>query len=318
MRILLTLLVIACALPGNIRAKTQLANAVAVIVNDAVITYADIERYIEPSMELLYRQYGDKPQVLDEKLAAARQEGTEQLVERQLILSDWKTSGYSLPESILDDEVRERVRERFGDRLTLTKTLQAQGITFERFRQNIREDIIVGVLRNKNVSSSIIISPQKIEDYYGKNHDKFKQADQIKLRMIVLNASPSNPDGAKKLAEEIRGKIKEGSTFAEMATIYSEGSQAKSGGDWGWVERSVLRKELADVAFSLKVGELSDIVQLEKSFYLMLVEEKKASQFMTLSEVRDDIEKTLVAEERTRLQKKYIERLKTKSFIRYF
>ncbi len=318
MRILLTLLVLVCALPGNLLAKTQLANAVAVIVNDAVITYTDIERYIEPSMELLYRQYGDKPQVLDEKIAAARQDGTEQLVERQLILSDWKTSGYNLPESILDDEVRDRIRDKFGDRLTLTRTLQAQGITFERFRQQIREDIIVGVLRNKNVSSSIIISPQKIEDYYGKNRDKFKQADQIKLRMIVLNESASNPEGAKKLAEEIRGKIKEGSTFAEMASIYSEGSQAKSGGDWGWVERTVLRKELADTAFSLKPGELSDVVHLEKAYYLMLVEQKKASQFMTLSEVRDDIEKTLIAEERTRLQKKYIERLKTKSFIRYF
>lgn len=318
MRILLTLLAITCLLPGNAPAKTELANAVAVIVNDAVITYIDIERYIEPSMELLYRQYGDKPQVYEEKVAAVRHDGTEQLVERQLILSDWKTSGYNLPESFLDDEVRDRIRDKFGDRLTLTKTLQAQGITYERFRQQIREDIIVGVLRNKNVSSSIIISPQKLETYYDKNREKFKQADQIKLRMIVLNESSSNPDGAKKLAEEIRGKIKEGSTFKEMASIYSEGSQRTSGGDWGWVERSVLRKELADIAFSLKVGELSDVVHIEKSYYLMLVEEKKASQFQTLSEVRDEIEKTLVAEERTRLQKKYIEKLKSKSFVRYF
>ena len=318
MRILLTVLALACVLPGRAPAKPQLANAVAVIVNDAVITYTDIERYIEPSVELLYRQYGDKPALLEEKLATARQEGTEQLVERQLILSDWKTSGYNLPESILDDEVRDRIRDKFGDRLTLTKTLQAQGITFERFRQQIREDIIVGVLRNKNVSSSIIISPQKLEDYYAKNREKFKQSDQIKLRMIVLNETAANPEAAKKLAEEIRGKIKEGSTFKEMASIYSEGSQRASGGDWGWVEHSVLRKELADLAFALKLNELSDIIHLDKSYYLMLVEEKKPAQFKPLNEVRDEIEHTLISDERGRLQKKYIERLKTKSFVRYF
>ena len=318
MRILLTVLALACVLPGRAPAKPQLANAVAVIVNDAVITYTDIERYIEPSVELLYRQYGDKPALLEEKLATARQEGTEQLVERQLILSDWKTSGYNLPESILDDEVRDRIRDKFGDRLTLTKTLQAQGITFERFRQQIREDIIVGVLRNKNVSSSIIISPQKLEDYYAKNREKFKQSDQIKLRMIVLNETAANPEAAKKLAEEIRGKIKEGSTFKEMASIYSEGSQRASGGDWGWVEHSVLRKELADLAFALKLNELSDIIHLDKSYYLLLVEEKKPAQFKPLNEVRDEIEHTLIGDERGRLQKKYIERLKTKSFVRYF
>src|SRR5437867_7283984 len=99
------------SLPTGVWAKTQLANAVAVIVNDAIITHADILKYIEPAMDILVRQYGNQPQVFDEKLAAAQKDGTERLVERQLILSDWKTSGYNLPESILDDEVKDRIRD---------------------------------------------------------------------------------------------------------------------------------------------------------------------------------------------------------------
>ena len=68
----------------------------------------------------------------------------------------------------------------------------------------------------------------------------------------------------------------------------------------------------------LLFNELSDIIHLDKSYYLMLVEEKKPAQFKPLNEVRDEIEHTLIGDERGRLQKKYIERLKTKSFVRYF
>lgn len=300
--------------------KSRLANAIAVIVNDAVITYADIEQFIAPAMDVLIRRYNSQPKVLEEKLAEARQKGTEQLVERQLILSDWKTSGYNLPESILDDEINDRIRERYGDRVTLTKTLQAQGMTWEAFRNQVREDIIVSALRGKNAGpQSIIISPQKIETYYVQNKDKYKVADQIKLRMIVVNKKSDNPDAAKKLLEEIRGKVvNDGAKFGEMASLYSEGSQRTQQGDWGWVEKSVLREDLAATAFSLKAGEVSQVVETATSCYLMLVEQVKPAYVQPLSEVRDQIDKTLLSEERARLQAKYVERLKAKSFVRYF
>jgi len=317
--LILALLLVATAVAPAQTSKSRLANAVAVIVNDAVITYADIERFIAPAVEVLLRQYGNQPKVLEEKLAAARHDGTQQLVERQLILGDWTSSGYSLPESILEDEINDRIRERYGDRLTLTRTLQAQGVTWDAFRKQVREDIIVGALRSRNAGSqSIIISPQKIETYYVENKDKFKVADQVKLRMIMVNKKPTDPDGPKKLLEEIRGKVMEGASFAEMASLYSEGTQRREGGEWGWVERSVLREDLAAAAFSLKAGEMSPVIETPTEHFLMLVEQVKPSTIQPLPEVRDQIEKTLLGEERARLQRKYIEKLKTKSFVRYF
>ena len=103
-----------------------------------------------------------------------------------------------------------------------------------------------------------------------------------------------------------------------MAAIYSEGSQRSQEGDWGWVERTVLRKELADVAFALKPGTRSGVVETPEACYLMLVEETKAAHLKDLSEVREDIERTLLGLERARLHTKYIDRLKSKSFLRYF
>jgi parvulin-like peptidyl-prolyl isomerase len=124
--------------------------------------------------------------------------------------------------------------------------------------------------------------------------------------------------------QEIRGKVKEGASFSEMASTYSQGRQRESGGDWGWYQQYdvdgalVLRKELADPAFSLKPGEMSEPIVIGNTAYLMLVEDKRLAHTKALNEVRDEIENKLLTQERTRLQQAWVERLKKKTFIRYF
>ncbi|MFN7138045.1 MAG: peptidylprolyl isomerase [Limisphaerales bacterium] len=299
-------------------AKADLVNGVYVIVNDAVITFQEVEGAIAPLAEALARQHRNNPQLFQEKLQQLRQEKIEELVERQLILHDFKTAGYHLPEAVIDDAIRDRIKERFGNRATLAKTLQAQGISFETFRKQIREDYIVqAMVRTKISPEKILISPQKVENYYNANLNKYQVADQVKLRMIVLNKSNPEDTAARKRAEEIINKIKEGASFTEMASVYSD-SQRSQGGDRGWIERDVLKKELSDVAFSLTPGRHSNIVEQPEACYILLVEEARTAHTKPLVDVREEIEGILRNEERARLQKQWIERLKAKSFVRYF
>ena len=301
------------------QAQTEIVNAIAVIVDDAVITFKDVQTLVTPGIELLQRQYERQPALYKQKVMDAQRDGIEQLVEQQLILRDFKSAGYAFPESIIEEYVKDRVKEQFGDRLKMTQTLHAQGMTYESFRRQMRDNLIVRALTEKNISSVILISPFKIEQYYADNREQFKVEDQIKLRMIVLNqTSGSAPGQAKKLADEIHRKLEEGAEFKQMAAIHSEGSQRAQDGDWGWVERTVLRKELAEVAFALKPGKRSGVIETPEACYLMLVEETKPAHLKTLSEVREEIEKTLQGLERKRLHNKYIDRLKNKSFVRYF
>ncbi len=301
------------------QAQPEIVNAIAVIVDDGVITYKDVQSLVNPAVDLLRRQYEQQPAVYKQKVLEAQRDGIEQLVEHQLILRDFKSAGYAFPESIIEEYVKDRIREQFGDRLKMTQTLHAQGMTYETFRRQMRENLIVRALTDKNISAEILISPFKIEQYYGANQEQFKVTDQIKLRMIVLNqTSTSAPGHARKLADEIQRKLDEGASFKEMAVVYSEGSQRAQEGDWGWVERTVLRKELADVAFAIKAGSRSGVIETPEACYLMLVEETKPAHLKTLSEVREEIEKKLLGQERARLHKKYIDRLKFKSFVRYF
>lgn len=308
-------LMLALALQAT--AQTRLLNGIAVIVNDAVVTYNEVEDLAGPAVDIARRTTPSSQ--LSQRLAEIQSNALEQLVERQLILNDYKVSGYNLPESIIDDEINVRIRKQFGDRLTLTQTLQKQGGTYESYRRNIRDQIIVDALAQKHVSSVVLISPYKIEQYYETNKQTYKLEDQVKLRMIVLNKpAGSDPSVTTKLAKEILVKLDEGASFAEMAGIYSEGAERAQQGDRGWVEKKTLRSELDQVAFTLKKGQHSGVIETKEACYILFVEDTRNAQIQPLADVRDEIERILIGEERARLKTQYIERLKKKSFVRYY
>lgn len=309
--------ILACAAAGALHAQS--VNGIKAVVHDSVVTFHQVQEATLPYMDILQREHRGQPDLLQRRFLDAANTNLERLIERELVLHDFDTAGYQMPESIIDEEVQDRIRSRYGDRAKLTKTLQAEGITYEKFRRQMRDNFIEQALRSKNVSSEVMISPHKIEVYYAAHQDDFQVEEQVKLRMIVLTRNAeSGDDQTKALAQEILAKIKEGASFTEMATIYSQGSQRTEGGDWGWVERSVLRKELAEPAFTLPVGQPSDVIETPQADYLMLVEEKRPVHVRPLNEVRDEIERVLLGVERERLQKKYFDKLRQKTFVRYF
>lgn len=297
----------------------ELADGIKAVVNDTVITYAQVEDYAAPEIESLRRQYADQPDVFEQKLNATLDDALKILVDNQLILHDFQTEGYKpLPDSFVDQLVQDNIRDHYGDRVTLMKTLQARNETYEKFRDDIRDQYIIAAMRNKNISQEIVISPYKIENYYLAHQDDFKVENEVKLRMIVINKSSPDDQDARRMADEILAELKKGASFAQMASVYSQGSQRSQNGEWGWIEHSVLRKELADVVFKLKAGQMSDVVETPDACYIMLVEDTRPAHVKPLSDVRDDIEKTLRAQEQTAVEKQWIDSLVKKNFVRYF
>ncbi|HNW08376.1 MAG: peptidylprolyl isomerase [Verrucomicrobia bacterium] len=252
-------------------AETHLINAIQAVVHDSVVTFAELQDRMTPARELLVRQYRGQPELLEQKVTAALNENLEQLIERQLILQDFR-SKFAQKERLehankiigkdIDKDIEREIHTRYGgDRVAFMRTLQAEGVTLERYRQQIRNRIIISWLRQENISSSIIISPHKVEEHYLARREEFKVQEEVKLRMIVLKC-PGQTEAASTaaLAEDILTKLKEGATFAEMASIHSEGSQKTEGGDLGWWELSRLSRGLADTAAALQVGQNSSVL----------------------------------------------------------
>ncbi len=316
------LLLIACVALGGLTSvgRAELVNGIRAVVYEAVITQGEVDADAALVAGELQRQYRRQPEIFEKKINEALAESLDRALQRQLILRDYVASGYQMPESIIDEVVKERIREDFGgSRAKMTETLQARGVTYEQFKKQTRDRFIISQLQAKNIYQELIISPNKLEAYYLNHPGEFQVEDQVKLRMIVLNkATEAEAETKRAMAGEISSRIKQGAVFAEEASMYSEGSKHNIGGDWGWVERRVLRKELVGPAFALKPGELSEIIETPGEIYLMLVEDKKSAHRKSLTEVRPEIERLLMTEEQNRLRKQYIDRLKKKTYVRYF
>ncbi|MBT5925697.1 MAG: hypothetical protein HOH33_03665 [Verrucomicrobia bacterium] len=310
--------VLAMVLPLISTAELERLNSVAALVGDTPITLSDVKMQTAPVEQVIYQQFASDPATLRQRILEVRQKALESLIERHLILKDFEKQGYLLPENIIDERVKERIRSDFGDRLTLTKTLQAQGVTYESFRKDIKEQVIVDFLSSKNVSSITLVSPFEIEKYYNANLEKFQQDERIRMRMIYISKIEGNADFSCNMLGDIRRKVIAGGDFSDLARVYHQGSQRAQGGDWGWVDKEVLREDLSSVAFTLEEGQMSEVIRKDEGCYLILVEERQEPRPKPLQSVREEIEKALLAEERNNLKAEWIERLKENSFVRYF
>jgi len=256
-------------------------------------------------------------------------EELESLVEQKLILHDFIKSGYvtNVLDQFIDDRIKDRIHtDYYDDRARLIKTLQAQGKTYEMFRREEREKFIVEYMVYHNVNQQkVLISPLRIELYYNEHKDDFKMQDQVKLRMIVVPQSPDDlPGTSHKRAQEILDKIDSGVPFAEMANEAEatmtrlSSAQRREGGDRGWVDRTVYKEELTKAAFSLKPGQHSGVVDQPEGCYLLMVDEVRPAHVQALAEVHEAIEQKLRDQELQHLRDRWIDRLKSKSLIRYF
>lgn len=309
------------AAPLPAQPEQRMVDGIAAVVNSNVITYGQVRELLMFRQRSLNETY--QGEELKAKMKESQDASLKDLVDRQLIIDSFKTQGFSIPEYVVEDRIQNIIREEFGgDRTAFVRTLKAQGFTLSRFREIERDKIIVQAMRQRAVRSDFVISPDKVEAYYRRNIAEYSTPEEIRLSMIVLRVEEDgsgDPAAAKRaMAEEIRGKLADGADFAGIAQMYSEDSTAEAGGDWGWIDRKTLNEELNRVAFSLQPGQLSRVVQLGDSLYIMRVEARKAAVTKPLAELREEISKKLFEEERIRLQEQWIETLREKAYVKIY
>jgi peptidyl-prolyl cis-trans isomerase SurA len=304
--------------------QAQVINGIAAVVNGDVITFSQVQEIIVAQVKSAAQIYhGDE---LQEKVKVMRQQAIKDLIDRSLVLQEFHKKEFTIPEYIIDDGVQRIIRQDFGgDRAAFVRTLQAQGFTMARFRQVQKDKIIVQAMRQAKTNDNFIVSPVKIREYYDKNSAAYTTPEQVKLRMIVLQQGAAAGDASsdanvnkKQMAEEIREKLSAGGEFDRLAQMYSDDSTKETGGDWGWIERKTLNEELSKVAFSLKKGEISPIISLDNSYYILMVEDKKPAITKPVSEVQTEIVNNLVQQEKIKAQERWLDGLRKQAYIKIY
>jgi peptidyl-prolyl cis-trans isomerase SurA len=303
------------ALP-TIKAQ-EVLDGIAAVVNDDVITFSQVRELIGPIEKAAREQL--KGEELVAKIKEIRLKAINDLIDRQLILQEFRKNKFNIPDHYIEERIGTVVREEFGgDRAAFVRTLQAQGYTLDKFKQLETEKMIVQAMRGQNVKNDVIVPESKITEYYQQNRAEYALDDQIKLRMIALRKADNGSDSRRAMIDEIRAKILEGAEFADLARMYSDDSTQDLGGDWGWINRKTLNESLAKIAFGMKAGQVSPVIDLGNSYYLLYVEAKKNAAVKPLAEVRDDIQSKLIQQERQKRQEQWIEKLRKKAYIKIF
>jgi len=312
--------------------QSEVIDGIAAVVNDDVITYSDVREMIGMYERTLRSSFQGAE--LETKIKEARLGALKELIDRQLILQEFKKKekdGVTIPAYMIDESVQSVIRTTFaGDRAAFVRTLKAEGYTVTKFKEVQRDKIIVSAMREQYVKNDFVISPTQIQNYYDKHKADYSTPEQIKLRMIVLREGGDSDTGpaedTKKTAQEIRAKIAGGADFGHMAQMYSEDQTAHADGDWDWIDRKTLNEELTNRAFALRAGEISDVIEIHDtvqghqttSYYILMVEARKNAAVKSITEVRDQIEQNLINQERNKELQRWLDTLRQSSYIKIY
>lgn len=294
----------------------EVLDGIAAVVNTDVVTFSQVRELVGPKEKQARETL--KGEMLVEKIKEIRLAAINDLIDRALILQEFKTKGFSIPDYMIDEKIQEIIRESFGgDRQAFLRTLSAQGFSLEKFRDFQKDTVIVQEMRRQATKGATTVSDAKILEYYKAHAEEYGTPEEIKLRMIVIRGGVEN-DSRRKMIEEIRGKIVAGAEFGDLARMYSDGSEQEAYGDVGWINRKHFNEALTKVAFALKPGQMSQVVELSGSYYLLLCEAKKQASSRPLKEVRGEIEKALLGSERQKQQQEWLAKLRKKAYIKLY
>jgi parvulin-like peptidyl-prolyl isomerase len=239
-----------------------------------------------------------------------------------LILEDFENeSKQDLPERVIDDRMNEIIHNTFNDdRAEFLRALSQQRMTIAEWREQLKEQIIIAILRRQEILDRVSVSPKAVYEVYQARSKEYSRPAMVKLRRIVIRVGATEEEQQVKRAEveEVYRKLAAGEAFDALANTVSEDVRAARGGDWGWRNPDELNARLAEAISALKPGEYSEIVEVGDAFYILQVEGIKEASSVPFEDVRQEIEEQLEQEQKERLYQSWMERLRDKYFIKIF
>lgn len=301
-------------------AEGFLVDGVAAQVNRHTITVGDVMTMVAPVRRQLMRTYSGAE--LKQKSQDAFDEALQTLIARRLALDLYEEQDkLEIPEWIVDQRVNEIVHEMFSDdRAALMAALAEDHMTYDQWREGLREHIIVSYMRRLYVEDKITVSPFACRREYEENLDAYRKSSKTKLSMIMMEKGPSaeTAEAKRQQALDVQQRLKKGADFAALARDVSDGTKAKDGGDWGWVELRILRPELTDAISSLKPNEISELIETDQEFYLLKVEGRQNEKVAPFESVQPEIERRLREGQSDSMYKAWVDRLRDKAFVKLF
>ena len=287
-----------------------------VFVNDQIISKSDYDRQLQEIEATAHQQNWPAQQLEEQKKNLLRD-----LVDQQLLLSKGKELGITGETEMIKqlDEIRKQ--NHLDSMEALEAAAKEQGVSFEDFKQHIRDRVITQQVIGQEVYRKVNISQADLQRYYDAHKSEFERPESVRLSEILVptvNADDATQVAAAQAkAQDVYSQLKGGAKFDELAKSASGGTTAAQGGDLGDFKRGQLAKVLEDQTFSLQAGGYTEPIRTKQGYVILYVAAHTPGGVAPLKDVLPQVEEAVGAERTEPALRAYLRELRLEAYIDY-
>lgn len=280
--------------------KSFAQDKIVAIVNNDVITQKDLNEF-KNFMRMQYaEEYGGEE--LDGKIESMSNDLLEKLIDDKLILQQAKKSDIKVDPSMIESRIEE-IKKRYGSESSFQEALTSQGLVQADLEARINEQILMYRILNKEVTEKVNIRPEEVTNFYENNKNEFLAPEEWEFVSVKLE----NEDLAKSVAFELKRNEKLTALASRYPLVIDKLSTSKGGS---------LRADVEEVLFKLKLGEVSDPINVEGNYFIFILENIHPTKQLSLGEVHDKIHFYLFGKKRQEKLTAWLDELKKQSYIK--
>ncbi|MGA3106259.1 MAG: peptidylprolyl isomerase [Terriglobales bacterium] len=304
-------------------------------VNNEIVTRSE---YVRSRDQLKQEVTQQDPSNADRDFADKQRDVLRDLIDQQLLLQKGKDLGITGDTELIKrlDEMRKQMN--LGSMEELEKAAEAQGASYEEFKQNLRNQIITQKVISQEVGQHLALNKEDEKKFYEQHKAEMEQPEQVRLSEILIAPKPvtkpaATPGGkpeppteaetqaalevAKAKAEDLLAQLKKGANFADLSKKFGDGPSSKEGGDLSYFKRGTLSKELEDKVFAMKAGEMTDVIRSKQGYMILQVTEHTTAGIPSLKEVEPRIQDALYMQKLQPALRGYLTTLREEAYIDY-
>ena len=298
-------------------ASAEICNRVVAIVNDEVITLHELNKRIK---EMTGFTPDDLRSQGENMYLETRQSILDLLINDKIAQGKIRELGINITEQHVDAAIEKLKKDNQWTQEDMASKFKREGITYEKYRENIKNDLERVQLINFEVKSKIIIREDEISQYYQEHKKDFSSEGEVHLANIFLMRN--NPDDEEenrelyRRGEDILTKLRKGADFGELARKFSQGPGADEGGDLGTFKTDQLEPELRKILEVLPEGGFSDLIIRPNGIQIIKLIEKRETVVKSLEEARDAVYAILYKEDINEKFTSWIKELRESSYTK--
>jgi len=317
-RVLLWAFVVCILCTSPVSAET--VDRIVAVVDDDVITQSELNRAFAPYAESIEQSF--KGADLEEALRQNKEAFLQSMIDQMLIEREIKKAQPPI-NPVTDEEImiviNDMLKRNKASMQEYQARLAAEGMTLERVKKDIHRQLMRMRLFRREVQSRILVTDEEIGRYYDEHREDYEGKEAVRIKQIFLPAPAQGDEttrhNARQMAGQLRDRIANGEQFEMIAARYSRAPGADQGGDIGFIEKGIILPEVERVAFSLEIGQISDVIESEVGMHLISVVDRRGAGLKPLTDVRNEIKAKIEEEKVAKKYDEWIDEVRKKSFI---